>query len=111
MVAKTSKNPLEVMKFIKFLTNSDSMASYVKYVDFTPSNPQYLGSWYALNSKITGMSVSDLTTLVVGARKYGFESPNHLIVNFSQIENTQKANYVAPIFYGHETAAQPFAHA
>jgi multiple sugar transport system substrate-binding protein len=105
MVFKGTKHPKEAMQFIKYLTNSDSMASYIKNVGFTPSNPDFLGTWYSQYAKITGMSANDLTTLVAGARKYGKESPNHLIVNFSAIHNYMKPNCIEPAFFGHRTAA------
>ena len=104
MVYKNTKHPKEALEFIKFLTSKDSMNSYIKTVGFTPSNPDDLGQWYSQYSQITGMSVADLTTLVAGARKYGQESPNHLIDNFSQITNTMQ-QYIDKIFYGQGTAS------
>jgi len=104
MVAKTCKNPTAALTFIQFLTNSTSMTSYIQHVGFTPSNTDYLGAWYAQYSKITGMSVADLKTLVVGARKYGQESPNHLIDSFSQIDNGMTP-FIDKIYYGQGTAA------
>lgn len=103
MVAKTCKHPVEAMEFIKYLTNPQSMEGYVKTVGFTPANPQYLGQWYKQYSTITGQSVEDLQTLVAGGRKYGFESPNHLIDSFSQIHNAM-VPYMDKIFYGQGTA-------
>jgi multiple sugar transport system substrate-binding protein len=104
MVAKTTKNPTAALTFIAFLTNNDSMTSYIKAVGFTPSNTAFLGAWYAQYSKITGMSIANLKTLVVGARKYGQESPNHLIDNFSQIVNAMTP-FTDKINYGQGTAA------
>jgi multiple sugar transport system substrate-binding protein len=103
MVAKTTKHPMEAMEFIQYLTNAQSMTSYVKDVGFTPANPDYLGTWYNQYSKITGMSKEDLQTLVNGGRKYGFESPNHLIDSFSQIHNAM-VPYMDKIFYAQGTA-------
>ena len=105
MVAKATKNPVAAMTFIKFLTNSASMTSYVQHVGFTPVNPDFLGSWYTQYSKITGQSVADLQTLVSGARKYGQESPNHLIDNFSQIDNAMTP-FVDKMYYGQGAPAQ-----
>lgn len=110
MVSKTTKYPKEALEFIQFLTNKDSMTSYIKNVGFTPSNPDNLGLWYSQYSKITGMSVADLQTLVAGARKYGIESPNHLIVNFSQIVNTMQ-KYIDAIYFGKGTAASELSTA
>jgi multiple sugar transport system substrate-binding protein len=81
------------------------MTAYIKNVGFTPSNPDNLGLWYSQYSQITGMSVADLKTLVAGARKYGIESPNHLIVNFSQISNTLQ-KYLDAIYYGQGTVTK-----
>jgi len=103
-VSKTCKNPVAAIQFIKFLTNNDSMTSYIKGVGFTPANNDYLTAWYAQYSKVTGMSVASLQQLVAGARKYGVESPNHLIRNFSQISNTMQ-KYLDKIYYGQGTAA------
>jgi len=104
MVSKTTKSPEAALTFISFLTNSDSMTSYIQHVGFTPSNTAYLGAWYKQYSKITSMSAADLTTLVVGARKYGQESPNHLIDNFSQIDNAM-VPFIDKMYYGQGTAA------
>ena len=109
MVYKGTKHAAEAMQFIKYLTNKDSMLAYVKAVGFTPSNPDFLGTWYSQYAALTGQSVADLTTLVAGARKYGQESPNHLIVNFSAIHNYMKPNCIEPIFFGHKTAATALA--
>ncbi len=103
MMYKGTAHPKEAFQFIKFLTNSDSMNSYVREVSFTPSNPDFLGQWYQLNAKRTGQSVADLTTLVAGARANGQESPNHLIVNFSEIHNRMVQD-TDPIFFGQKTA-------
>ncbi len=99
MVYKGTKHPQEVFKFIQYLTNSASMNSYIQNVGFTPSNPDYLGQWYSQYSKITGLSVEQLKTLVQGGRKYGFESPNHLIVNFATINQTLQQDF-DPILNG-----------
>jgi len=88
MVYKNTKNPEAVFKFIQFLTNNTSMTNYIKGVGFTPSDPGHLTQWYTQYAAVTGMSVENLKTLVTGSRKYGFESPNHLIVNFATIEHT-----------------------
>ncbi len=104
MVAKASKHPMEAMEFIQYLTNAQSMSAYVKGVGFTPSNPQYLGQWYSQYSKITGQSAEQLQTLVSGGRKYGTESPNHLINSFSQVHNAM-VPYEDKIFYGQGSAA------
>ncbi len=104
MVAKATKHPMEDMEFIQYLTNSSSMSSYVKSVGFTPANPQFLGQWYTQYSKITGQSAEDLRTLVGGGRKYGTESPNHLVDSFSQIHNAM-VPYMDKIFYAQGSAS------
>jgi multiple sugar transport system substrate-binding protein len=104
MVYKHTKYPVQAMEFIKFLTNPQSMASYIKMVGFTPANPADLTTWYDQYSKITGMSVADLQTLVAGARANGKESMNHLIDNSSQFINTWQT-YIDKIYYGQGTAA------
>ena len=110
MVAKTCKNPAAAMTFIKYLTNDASMTSYIKSVGFTPADPAHLTFWYNEESKITGMSVPDLVKLVAGARKYGVESPNHLIANFSQIVNTMQT-YIDKIYYGQGAVGPTLASA
>ena len=99
MLYKHTKHPAEAFAFIKFLTSKPAMESYVREVTFTPSNPDYLGLWYKQVSARTGLTQEQLQTLIIGARAHGFESPNHLIVNFSQIVNTAKQD-TDPIFLG-----------
>lgn len=108
MMSKSSKHPMEAMQFIQYLTNAQSMESYVKGVGFTPSNPDFLGQWYSQYSTITGMSKENLQTLVLGGRKYGFESPNHLIDSFSQIHNAMQP-FMDKIFYVQGSAASILA--
>jgi len=105
MLYKNTKHPAEAFQFIKFLTGRDSMTSYVKEVSFTPSNPDYLGLWYQTNGQRTGQTAEQLKTLVAGARANGQESPNHLIVNFSELHNKMQ-NDLDPIFFGQKTAKQ-----
>jgi hypothetical protein len=80
------------------------MESYVREVTFTPANPDYLGLWYQTVSAKTGLTQEQLQTLISGARAHGFESPNHLIVNFSEIVNRMKQD-TDPIFFGSKSAA------
>ena len=110
LVAKASKHPMEAMEFIQYLTNAQSMAAYVKGVGFTPANPQYLGQWYSQYAAITGMSKENLQTLVIGGRKYGFESPNHLIASFSQVHNAM-VPYMDKIFYVQGSASSILSQA
>jgi multiple sugar transport system substrate-binding protein len=104
MLYKNTKHPAEAFEFIKFLTSKPAMESYVREVTFTPSNPDYLGLWYKNVSAKTGMTQEQLQTLISGARAHGFESPNHLIVNFSEIVNRAKQD-TDPIFLGSKSAA------
>ena len=104
MLYKHTQHPAEAFEFIKFLTSKPAMESYVREVTFTPSNPDYLGLWYKQVSARTGMTQEQLQTLITGARAHGFESPNHLIVNFSEIYN-RGVQDTDPIFYGSKTAA------
>ena len=104
MLYKNTKHPAEAFEFIKFLTSKPAMESYVREVTFTPSNPDYLGLWYKNVSARTGMTQEQLQTLITGARAHGFESPNHLIVNFSEIVNRMTQDTDA-IFFGSKTAA------
>jgi len=103
MLYKKSKHPAEAFQFIKFLTSRAPMEAYVKQVSFTPSNPDFLGNWYKLNAQRTGMTAEQLQTLLAGSRKYGQESPNHLVVHFSQIHNTMQQD-IDPIWFGQKTA-------
>lgn len=105
MLYKNTPYPQQAFEFIKFLTSKPAMESYVREVAFTPANPDFLGLWYKQVAAKTGMSQEGLKTLVAGARKYGQESPNHLIVNFSEIVN-KMSNDIDVIMFGTKTAAQ-----
>jgi multiple sugar transport system substrate-binding protein len=104
MLYKHTQHPAEAFEFIKFLTSKPAMESYVREVTFTPANPDYLGLWYQTVSAKTGLTQEQLQTLISGARAHGFESPNHLIVNFSEIVNRMKQD-TDPIFFGSKSAA------
>jgi multiple sugar transport system substrate-binding protein len=104
MLYKNTKHPAEAFEFIKFLTSKPAMESYVREVTFTPSNPDYLGLWYTQVAARTGLTREQLQTLIIGARAHGVESPNHLIVNFSEIVNKMTQD-TDPIFFGSKPAA------
>jgi hypothetical protein len=105
MVYAKSKQPVEALKFIKFLVTDPVVApAYIQLSGFTPANPAYAASWYNKYSKATGQSVADLTKLQLGSHKYGEESENHTIGDYSEIDNTLQKYYDA-IFSLQDSAA------
>ena len=105
IVYSKSKQPVEALKFIKFLVTDPVVApAYIQLSGFTPANPAYSAAWYNKYSKATGQSVADLTKLQVLSHKYGTESPNHTIGDYSEIDNTMQKYYDA-IFSDQGSAA------
>ncbi|MGK9252507.1 ABC transporter substrate-binding protein [Paenibacillus humicus] len=82
-VLKDSKHPKEALEWIKYLVSTEVQK---KSIDLSGGNPpvnqEAAETYYA---HFDGIDAAQIKQVYEGAYKYGFESYNHLIDNYSQI--------------------------
>lgn len=82
-VLKDSKHPEEALEWIKFLITTEIQEKSIELSGGNPPvNQQAAAKYY---SNFEGISPDQLKQVFEGAYKYGYESYNHLISNYSQI--------------------------
>lgn len=82
-VLKDSKHPKEAYEFIKFLVSKDIQEKSIELSGGTPPiNDQAKEKYY---NSFAGVDPKEIKNVYDGANKYGVESFNHLVANYSQI--------------------------
>lgn len=103
MILKDSKHPKEAFEWIKYLLTDEVQE---KSIDLSGGNPPVNTKAAEVYYKhFDGINPEDVKKVYEGAVKYGFESYNHLITNYSQI-NDMFINEMQPIETGHKTVAE-----
>lgn len=107
MIARDTKNPQEAWEFTKLLVDPKSGAkSYMELTGVVPPAAELLPGWYAqMGERISWLSETELKELIEGSMKLGFESANHLLVGFNQMESMVSSEREA-IFLNTATAAE-----
>ncbi|MDQ6419598.1 sugar ABC transporter substrate-binding protein [Paenibacillus sp. LHD-117] len=82
-VLKDSKHPEEALEWIKFLVTKEIQEKSIELSGGNPPVNQDAAEAYYSNFE--GIAPEQLKQVFDGAYKYGFESYNHLIANYSQI--------------------------
>lgn len=82
-VLKDSKHPKEALEWIKFLVTTEIQEKSIELSGGNPPVNQQAAAKYYGNFE--GISPDQLKQVFEGAYKYGYESYNHLISNYSQI--------------------------
>lgn len=90
MIIKGSKNPEAALEWIKFLTSKESQEKAVEMCGNPPANSGASEKYY---KSFPGVDPKDVKNVVEGAIKYGAESYNHMLVNYSQINDIIKNEY------------------
>jgi len=102
-ILKDSKHPKEAFEWIKYLIRADIQE---KSIDLSGGNPPVNTEAAEVYYKhFEGIDPQDIKNVYEGAVKYGFESFNHLITNYSQI-NDMFINEMQPIETGHKTVEE-----
>jgi multiple sugar transport system substrate-binding protein len=88
MIARESKNPQAAWEFAKMLVDPKSGAkSYMELTGVIPPAAELLPLWYErMGKRMPWLKLEQLKELIEGSMKYGFESANHLLVGFNQME-------------------------
>ncbi|MNM99315.1 Bacterial extracellular solute-binding protein [compost metagenome] len=103
LILKDSKHPKEAFEWIKFLLTDDVQEKSIELSGGNPPvNTKAAETYY---KHFEGIDPEDVKKVYEGATKYGFESYNHLITNYSQI-NDMFINEMQPIETGHKTVEE-----
>ncbi|KKO54166.1 ABC transporter substrate-binding protein [Paenibacillus sp. DMB20] len=103
LILKDSKHPKEAFEWIKFLVTAEVQE---KSIELSGGNPPVnTDAAEAYYKHFDGIDPADVKKVYEGAVKYGFESYNHLITHYSQI-NDMFINEMQPIETGHKTVAE-----
>ncbi|SDX55925.1 sugar ABC transporter substrate-binding protein [Paenibacillus sp. CF384] len=98
-VLKDSKHPKEALEWIKYLITTDVQKKSIELSGGNPPVNQAAAETYYNNFE--GIDPAQIKQVFDGAYKYGFESYNHLISNYSQI-NELFINELAGVENGDE---------
>jgi multiple sugar transport system substrate-binding protein len=84
-VLKDSKHPKEAYEWIKYLISTDVQIKSIELSGGNPPANQKAAETYF--KSFEGIDPADIKKVYDGAIKYGYESYNHLITNYSQIND------------------------
>lgn len=87
LILKGSKNPDQAFEWIQFLVSKEAQEKAVEISGNPPANKKASDKYY---NSFPGVDPKDVKNVVEGAIKYGVESYNHLISNYSQINEIVK---------------------
>lgn len=100
LILKGSKHPKEAFEWIKFLMTTEVQEKSIELSGGNPPvNTEAAEAYY---KHFDGIDPEDVKKVYEGAVKYGYESYNHLITNYSQI-NDMFINELQPVETGHKT--------
>ncbi|WP_083442491.1 sugar ABC transporter substrate-binding protein [Paenibacillus sp. IHB B 3415] len=100
LILKDSKHPKEAFEWIKYLMTTEVQE---KSIELSGGNPPVNTEAAEVYYKhFDGIDPGDVKKVYEGAVKYGYESYNHLITNYSQI-NDMFINELQPVETGHKT--------
>ncbi|GIO12939.1 sugar ABC transporter substrate-binding protein [Cohnella xylanilytica] len=102
-VLKDSKHPKEALEWIKYLITTEVQEKSIELSGGNPPVNQKAAEKYYSNFE--GIDPEQIKQVYEGAFKYGFESYNHLISNYSQI-NELFINELAPVENGDKKAEE-----
>ena len=107
MIARETKHPEEAWKFAKMLVDPKRGAKdYMELTGVVPPAAELLPLWYErMAARMPWLKPEQLAELIVGSMKKGYESANHLLVGFNQMESMVNAERQA-IFLNKATAAE-----
>jgi multiple sugar transport system substrate-binding protein len=88
MIARGSKHPQEAWKFVKMLVDPKQGAkSYMDLTGVVPPASELLQGWYDnIGKRMPWLAGDKLKQLIEGSMKQGYESANHLLVGFNEME-------------------------
>jgi multiple sugar transport system substrate-binding protein len=102
-ILKDSKHPKEAFEWIKYLTTTEVQEKSIELSGGNPPVNQKAADKYYNNFE--GIDPGQIKQVFEGAYKYGFESFNHLISNYSQI-NELFINDLASVENGDKKASE-----
>ncbi|HEY2493047.1 MAG TPA: sugar ABC transporter substrate-binding protein [Paenibacillus sp.] len=103
LILKDSKHPKEAFEWIKYLVTTEVQEKSIELSGGNPPVNAVAAETYYKHFE--GINPDDVRKVYEGAVKYGFESFNHLITNYSQI-NDMFINEMQPIENGDKTVEE-----
>lgn len=87
-IAKNTPHPDAAWKFLKFITNPDfGLKKYMEETSATPPTKGLMNQWLKSMSKQINEPVAKIKQVQEGAIKHGVESANHMVKNWSTVNN------------------------
>ncbi len=107
MVARESKHPDEAWKFTEVLVDPKRGAKdYMELTGVVPPAAELLPLWYErMGKRMPWLKPEQLSELIEGSMRKGYESANHLLVGFNQMDSMVSAERQA-IFLNKASAAE-----
>lgn len=102
MILKGSKNQDSAFEWIKFLVSKEAQEKAIELSGNPPANKFAFDKYY---NSLPGVDPKEMKNIVEGGIKYGTESYNHLIANYSQINDILR-NEFAPMENNNTPAEQ-----
>jgi len=89
MIARESKHPQEAWEFVKMLVDPKRGGkSYVETTGVIPPAQELLPTWYEkIGGRMPWIKPDQQKQLIEGSMKKGYESANHLLVGFNEMES------------------------
>jgi hypothetical protein len=94
-MSSVTEHPDEAWKFIKFLVSQDAQRAYMQATNAPPVRQSLMPEWSTLFSAT--MSPAQVQQVYDGAFSHGAESPNHLLVDYNEI-NTVLQDGLSPLW-------------
>jgi multiple sugar transport system substrate-binding protein len=97
MISRESKHPNEAWEFMKVLVDpKQGGKSYVETTGVVPPAQELLPVWYdKIGGRMPWIKPEDQKALIEGSMKHGYESANHLLVGFNEMESMCSAELQA----------------
>ena len=107
MIARETKHPQEAWEFMKMLVDPKRGGkSYMELTGVVPPAAELLPVWYEkMGKRMSWLKPEQLKELIEGSMKHGYESANHLLVGFNEMESMVSSERQA-IFLNKSTAAE-----
>lgn len=84
-MSSATQHPDEAWEFLKFLVSQDAQRAYMQITNAPPVRQSLMPEWSTLFSAT--MTISQVHQVYAGALAHGAESPNHLMVDYDEINN------------------------
>lgn len=103
LIAKDSKVPDAAWELTKYLVSAENAKDMTETTGFLVPLKSATNDWLKLVANTTGLKADDLRLLTEGSLKHAVENPNHLFVEYNDM-NTVLNEVIAPVWAGKAAA-------